>query len=568
MINTALFKEQLKRFWFLSVLIFVGFSLPAAVEVSLFGGYYGISTNLLVFVAPLIILVLFRFQNRINSATAMHSYPLTRNQLFATNILAGLVLLIVPVMVFFVILIPTTSSFSFLPGTVSQFDIAIRVLLSLLFFMTLNIFAASLSGNTMMSIKLSVILLSLPIVFSVLIIILGESVFGFYSHNHIHFMSISFFSGPLLFIFMLLTPGFGFLVASHFSAIIVAIIAAMAVCSAFVANKREIERVGDSIAFPGIKAILIFILSVYSSLLVGGVFFATFDNIFVKYAGFAFGFFAGYYITQMIVEKSFNILYKTKDIKKFGAVALGLLLLIMVSTRFGYERYVPNLRNIEGAQIATIQNFFIEPVPDKLLVKDVNIINEITAFHQTIIDERAVLRRFESNHSEAGKYMSILYKLINGNFIARTYYLPESFVDNDNVNRLLVKSRYMASLFQDRPDLISSITLTLSTPMDGVTPPAEPIVISKHDHIVEIIDSLMKDLDQLNSTNEFLPREIYSIQGRFDARESLGLASWDGVPGWFDRQLHHNWRSMLSFEIAHAERSHIYEWLSLNGYLS
>jgi len=78
----------------------------------------------------------------------------------------------------------------------------------------------------------------------------------------------------------------------------------------------------------------------------------------------------------------------------------------------------------------------------------------------------------------------------------------------------------------------------------------------------------MKDLDHLNLMGEFSTGEIYSLRGRFNVCESLGLASWDGMPGWFDRQHHHDWRSMLIFRIAHAERSHVFEWLSLNRYLN
>ena len=107
MINTALLKEQLKRFWGLPALLFAWYTLTIALPIytsnvhCVWQTHSRLLTSLLnrengfmvfsVLVAPLIaVIVLFKFQNQVKATTTVHSYPLTRNQLLATNALTAM----------------------------------------------------------------------------------------------------------------------------------------------------------------------------------------------------------------------------------------------------------------------------------------------------------------------------------------------------------------------------------------------------------------------------------------------------------------------------------------------
>jgi len=342
---------------------------------------------------------------------------------------------------------------------------------------------------------------------------------------------------------------------------------AMMACSVIISNKRAQERIGDSVVFPYIKNTLVFILSVCGLLLMGYIFFSMFKTTPAMYIGAAIGFSIAYCIAQMIAEKKLNILNKMKDFTKFGAVTVGILLLMIVSTRsdiFGYERHVPHFGDIEGVQMldVSILSRDLGKSPNaalnELLVKDTEIINETLALHQAIINERQSLRQFHTERRQfnaifrGGRFLmadvnyrfSVLYKLKNGNLIVRSYYLPESFMDENNVQELRTRSGLSIPLLQNRPYLIDGIQLTFYDPDHS------EIVISKHYHIQEFISAFMKDNDLIQ------PIRFASdgILVRFRS-EALDLGDY-------------TWMNSLSFEIAYSEHSYVRDWLVENGYFN
>jgi len=524
--------------------------------------------------APLIaVIVLFKYQNQVKSATAMHSYPITRNQLLATNALAAMILLVLPLLVFCIIMVSpmhqayiyifNSSSDTFIPRLprnhqlgalansllfISRFFII--TVLSFLFHLLLYMMAATLSGNSIITLLLCAALPLLPIGLYWLVVAICEFyIFGFYSminlDNHLIYIHPILWGdrdGPIL------------LQVVSYSVIIIA----MAACSVFTANKRAQERAGDSVVFPYIKNALVFILSVCGLLLMGFIFYGMYESTTAMYVGFAIGFFIAYCIAQMIAEKTFNILNKMKDFIKFGAIAVGLLLLIIVSTWsdiFGYERYIPRLEDIEGIQIQDTRFLFdnrdalTNTILNELLVKDPEIINETIAFHQAILNEGEALRRYDLERVRNSRYatrdFSILYKLRNGNVIVRHYHLPTSFRDENDLSGLLARNQLSISLFQNRPDLIDSIDLTLNRYHARLS---DTHIVSP-DHILELVNVLVKDheyvIQGITPTSEFLQVRIFLADE---------FVSWR--------------RRINSFQFNIEYNDHIRDWLFENGYLN
>jgi len=210
-----------------------------------------------------------------------------------------------------------------------------------------------------------------------------------------------------------------------------AIILTLVACSVYISNKRVHERVGKLVVFPYAGQVLIFILSV-GGLLLAGIFSRMFEiwSVTAMNIGFATIFFLSYCISKILAEMTLNISNIMKDFIKVAAVAIGLLLLIIVSISFDilrYERYVPRLEDIEGIQMLDAQALsrdsdrLSNTALSELLIKDIEIISEAVTFHQTIVDERLSLRRFHVNRVrraprrifmyEGSHSFSLLYKL-------------------------------------------------------------------------------------------------------------------------------------------------------------
>ena len=578
LINTALLKEHLKRFWGLSALLFVCYAfaivLPIYIDIRRdqfalirsVGLFLSMENGFMIFsvlFAPVIaVIVLFKFQNQVKSTTVMHSYPLTSNQILTTNALAGMILLVLPLLALCIIMIfPIYQAYSYFLISLNPVRLPVNLnfnalhnsilytsrvffitALSFLFYLSLFMVAAMLSGNSIITLLLCAALPLLPIGIYFLASAIGEFyIFGFYPLNNL--------DDYLAYIHPVLwgvQDGSMFLLVVSYSVIIIA----MAAFCVFIANKRAQERAGDSVVFPYVKNALVFILSVCGLLLVGVILFSMFRSTSAMYVGFAIGFFIAYCIAQMIAEKTFNILNKMKDFIKFGAVAVGLLLLLLVSTWsdvFGYERYIPHLEDIEGIQIHNVRSFLnnsdslTNTALNELLVKDPEIITETIAFHQAIISERGALRRYESECLRDLRYadrdFSVLYKLRNGNVIVRHYHLPKSFIDENDLHGLQSRSQLSISLLQNRPDLIWGINLTLHR--DRVI--QSDTFIDSQDHVLEFVNVLTKDHNSV-------------IQGTTPSSEFLRVSIY--LEDWW-------WMSILQFNIEYND--HIRDWLLENG---
>jgi len=333
----------------------------------------------------------------------------------------------------------------------------------------------------------------------------------------------------------------------------------MAACCIFISNRRAQERVGDSVVFPYAKNALVFILSVCGSLSIGFILHEMFLSATAMYIALAIGFFIAYCIAQMIAAMTFKILNKMKDLTKFGAIAVGILLLVIVLTSadiLGYERYVPHFADIEGVQMLDVDILSrnlgkpTNAALSELLIKDTEIIKEAITLHQTIVNERQSIRQFHFDQllrrpivslflGQSRPSFSLLYKLKNGDLIVRRYYLPESFMDENDVHRLRARSRL--SLLQNRPDLIDGIQLTFYDPVHSV------IYIDKPEHIQEFIYALMNDHDLIQPIRFAQDAILVSFRAK-----ALDLDNY--------------WLNSLSFEIVYNERGYVRDWLRENGY--
>jgi len=128
--------------------------------------------------------------------------------------------------------------------------------------------------------------------------------------------------------------------------------------------------------------------------------------------------------------------------------------------------------------------------------------------------------------------------------IVRSYYLPESFADANDVHELEARSLLSTSLLQNRPELIDSIVISKSDFRQFYNRPPD-ISIYRHDHILAFIEALMKDRDLINQTGEssICAEIIFTPEGLGGFRRIGRMNS-------------------LSFRIAKNGQSHVLDWLS------
>jgi len=128
--------------------------------------------------------------------------------------------------------------------------------------------------------------------------------------------------------------------------------------------------------------------------------------------------------------------------------------------------------------------------------------------------------------------------------IVRSYYLPSSFADANDVHELEARSLLSTSLLQNRPDLIDSIVISKSGFRQSYNYPPD-ISIYRHDHILAFIEALMKDRDIINQIGEsYIHAEI--------------IFTPEGFSGF--RRLRR--MNSLSFRIANTDQSYVIYWLS------
>ena len=184
LINKALLLEQLKRYWAIGAIALLGYILVVFLPV--FAPFrdtqeftWNQQRNLIhllelrhpfmvfmTILAPLCsALALFGFANNGPSTTAFHSFPINKKQLFCTNMLAGGILLLVPLLLLsLMMLFPAritlwdwgaTAEYPYMPSEIGLYTVNtvprifaffLRVSLSLIFYFAFFALAASMSG--------------------------------------------------------------------------------------------------------------------------------------------------------------------------------------------------------------------------------------------------------------------------------------------------------------------------------------------------------------------------------------------------------------------------------------
>ena len=484
LINFALYKEQLKRFWlggalltFIYTMYIITFftenrqswqlqqSIWRIIEIINMQGVIQVA----IVVVPLgITFLLFSHLFNPSANIALHSFPMDKKQVFLTNVLVGVTLIVVPVLIFSFLLwinplrIPepivvtrfpeiiyrqhTFFPPPFFPENMNELSAASdrivtfsmafaffwRVVVAKIFYFAIFSLATSLAGNRIGKLMFCGALPFLPM----LGIFIYAYAIEFYMVGHTMrdgrlVYHILFGLNPVMWnaytSFLRINTVQLFLFALYIVQIIIYLALAL-----FFQHIRKLENTGELVVFRPIKNAVIFIASAIGMVLAGfftvGVIFDGGSRV-VFYLAFIPGFVISYTIVQMIAEKSFMILHKIKAIVPYATSALVAYLLLVLIARVSISTDVPRQENITRVSIVegwTWGQQFLSDNPE--------VITLVREAHQIFVDEISYLNRlnwndiFVSGRWENTVPIHIRYQMENGREIHRSYWVSRDFV--------------------------------------------------------------------------------------------------------------------------------------------
>ena len=489
LINPALLKEQLKRYWPIAAAAMLAYMLliiwpiyistdihPSNIRTAhqmkslLMGG--NLSFMFATILVPLCMaLTLFSYPYKTALATAFHSFPVSKKQLFFTHGFAGFLLMLVPLVILsLVMLIPVRQAgeagavvyhwmyISFErtatigipvgqsvnpPGLVVGFFF--RGLLGFMFNFALFTLAASVAGNRFVAGLAAFAFAILPVA----LVGLGQTiaslyVFGFGHLSRGAVLSAGVFTQPALWASGGEThfPPDGLNVAAMTISYFVIMLAAFGL--AYMAfGARRLERAGEPVVFTPVKRVLVFLFAMSGMVLFGSFVFSSVGLRVGLYVGFVAGFIIAYFAAQMVAERTFRVGHKAKYLLTYGAIALGLYVLVLLVTGVGlrgYERRIPQPQDIVGVHIDGSLTWIYQ-MRDRdawldAFIDDPTTIARTLEIHRDILDQRRDITRLMRNPRQQDPWylglFTVDYMLAGGRVMSRTYFIPrEMFSDLD-----------------------------------------------------------------------------------------------------------------------------------------
>jgi len=512
MTNSALMKEQFQRNWPIMILSLLAYTLfiilPVLVQsngdntperaqgmIDLLAMRNPVMLGATILVPFTVAMLMFSYLFNPKATAAYFSFTDSKSQLFWTNALTGLILIIVPLILMSLLLLIRVRFPVPLPlgdyaleypdalfsrriaadGVINTFPVImgflLRITVSFLFFYALWLLAFSLSGKWVISFLIFGILQLAPILIRRLgILIASTYVFGFYPVDVIEPEVLLSYTNPLAWY-----HGWGRIAQPLFFLIYISIALILFGLASTCMIGRRMEKAEDTIVFSGFKNVLVFALSIIGMIAMGRFILGLLTGRWFLYYGFVLGFAITFCVLQMVIERKFNVVSKIKWILPSAGIVgalYGIMLLITMFGMRGFTLDIPNYNQIAGVHIS--EDGFME-LGDSF-TNDSEVIRNVLAIHDRIIDtfdfrsdlsssERdALTSQQRTDHridrrdnrralhttfwhsisgggtqfrDNGGQHLYITYQLHNNDTIYRRYSLSEEFILRSEIDVLL-----------------------------------------------------------------------------------------------------------------------------------
>jgi len=588
----AIVKEHLRRFWAISALggvvyfIVVGLGVMTMradnQDLAIVHSLVSILSMRDIIVSSMVVIPLaavvcvMGFFNSPQAATVFYALPVSKHQLMASSVLAGVILTLLPLLILIPaisipvvypgtdpatvsqiwsngVLVSTHSTFSTLlfpsgvavGGVVNTFPVILlfilRVAIAKLFYFGLFWLAHSLTGHGIIAVLLAGVLPLTPAA----LFVFWQYISAFYVFGHLQFVfsdtlgDVIAYTNPAMWQRWFARSWDEYRVES--TTIFYFLYSGMAILffiAAYVTSiARKPERTGNSVMFRPVKNVLVFIVAAGCMFIVGLIALSSTRGVMGYYVGMVIGFAGGYVIAQMLAEKSFIVWHKMKYIAHFGGIAIVLYGCIWLFAQFGmgfYVNFIPDKEDVTGV-------FIEHNIHGRMMwinfIEDPDAISLAMDAHRQIIDGGrqggSNKIHFWTTHTTSYVQFPITYRLRGGGTVQRTYMLSPDFYANSLLPALFthegVVFRNYAVL--DNFDEITSIQLWYTEAFQTdeefrahqmLPQQQDPILINDPESIVLIAEALRQDI---------MARAETELQSRLGQRQRL-----ENEPVW-DRTL-------------------------------
>lgn len=428
LISKAIVKSNLKRFTPLMVMGIVYFfciyvlpaffvdDLSSHLRGSLDFGFFAV--RFYCAAMPLAVsLALCNFLHKKNAVMFHHSIPVKRTQMYLSIVIAGLIIMFVPIVLL-----------SFYISAVVNIATALKILgfgiLSSTYVFSICILAGIISGTTVMHFILAIWFNFLPqSIYAVLVTYSQVLLFGFTTKdiwNDVALMS------PETNTFSLL---------STTSLVYIGIFVVIYILAGFLYSRAKLERTENAVFFNSIKVLLNALTSIYTMAIFGFIIYAlkqtTTSFIVSSIIGAIIGSYAGY----MILNKTFKIFNKQATKITVCIVVLSMILSLSFMLDFyRFESRVPNVNDVKSVKLNSDMLDDNNSYEGWSSLFDNNytnrdIISNVINVQKAAIDNE---NKFDKTNGTYSVYIE--YKLKNGKSISREY---EVSLDNKNIQKYM-----------------------------------------------------------------------------------------------------------------------------------
>lgn len=437
--NKGILLNNLKRFWWIGIvyLLVLLFDVPLKILMILgnnteeskrcmrFIFHFRSEAQIFPMIAvPVITAVaLFRYIQNKKSADMVHSLPIKRLKLYDNHIFTGVILLVIPVIITGLIALILKISLNLNDAEIyyTVRDILLWAGTTILFNVFIFLFSVLIGMLTGLSTAqgiLTYIFLFLPFGLSILIIYnLRLFIYGFSTNHHTENQLESF--SPLTRISNLHHKPI------NLTEILIYIVLCMILytLARFIYSKRKSESASKAVAFSKLQPIFKYGIT-FCCMLVGGIYFGYMqNNIYWILFGYTAASLIGYYIAEIIINKSLKVFKNVKGYFVFAAVVVLVLLGINLDIA-GYKKRIPDLDAIENIYFA---NYFYDYDLNYESKNNTNFyiekenIENIQKLHKKLIDDSSYLAHSPNSYDS----ICLAYNLKNGKQIKREYLIPE-----------------------------------------------------------------------------------------------------------------------------------------------
>ena len=492
--NKALICNNLKRFWWVSLLYTIGLFLLSPLLVLTNMGEERVTTirfdNIFdgtiffLYIVPVFLAVIvFRYMQNPKSMVTLHAMPYNRLDLYINNIISGLILLIVPILLNTALLsyieLFVTNGILFETGIIMKY-LWISLLVSVTLF-SITVAVGMVTGSSVAQIIFTYILNFLPAgIIVILNFLLNGIIYGFSGVSEDTVIELAKISPIVQTIFLKSRDSI-----SEFLIPDIAIILLALVIGYFIYKYRNLEDAGEVISGKFVKPIFKYgvttCVMLVGTIYVKGIFEIENPN-FLVYLLFAL---LGYAAAEMLLRKSFKILNSYKGFVGFVGVFAIVVACIHFDV-FGYESFVPKAQDVKGFSLDSnrleIEAYKYTGDTTGILTSDENI-EKIVNLNKDIVANKT------ENMKEYG-LISINYLLNNGRIVSRAYRVND-LKYKDKVLEIRKSKEYKLSnieLFSKKTEEIDMIKLSntlFSSRNDAIT--------NKED-IINLVEAIKKDI--------------------------------------------------------------------------